>query len=445
MSKFYDFDGIDLRVVSVKADYSDVLAVQRKHAIDICAPKTDGNDTTNTRIMHGDAVANKYRDGTFTPLVGGAISKACLVVTNAGSTTYANLYYYDTYLVKEYAYDTTRDEVTFYGPVGDLSDVEVYSWGDTGTVDENNDPVYAFVYNEAYSALDFHITLIQHGPLALHEGLLVKLVKRTIDVDEDGPYVQKAIPVSGSANFYTQFSIYKETITDEYSASFVESTDCDAVPIQSVGGEVTTKKYKPLTKLQGLEYLNNMRSIRHPNRGYAPAWVCNAATQVIPVVTNVDKTDPENPVITVEWREIVGKESNYSLTNTIRHTEFWPEALDALKADVTAVHPCGTLAERTQTTVSGATYVIGYFSTPNNDQWGGVQTATVPQITSYKPRFTHVEFDVESNTITWQEQTTNSYILFNNFTPEGEKQLGVAPFGAGGPIFSNPFLAQPAT
>lgn len=444
MSKVYDFDGIDLRVVSVKADYSDVLAVQRKHAIDICAPKTDGNDTTNTRIQFGEDIANMYRVinsvPTTTPLVGSAISKAFIIVTNAGGTTYANLYFYTSYRVDDYLYDTTRDKVTFAGPAEDPSAVDVYSWGKTGEVDESGNDVYAFVYNSQYSELATHQALIQHGPLALHEGLLINLTSVSVDVDEDGPYIQRAMPgVGGGVIYFTQFSIYRETMVKHYSASFAESLDCDAVPIQLPEGKVSSAKYKPLTRLQGEEYVQNMRSLRHPDRSYAPPWVCKQAVEAFPVVKGYKaNTNPNSPELDIEWVEAIGKESNYSLTNVVRCSEFWPDALEDLKTDSLAVHPCGTLEPIEQ---NG--YEIEWVSLPNADQWGGVRTSSVPRIVSFKPRFMHIEFDVTTNTITWQEQFVNSYILFNNFTPEGEERPGVPPFGAGGPVFSNPWTPIP--
>lgn len=444
MSKVYDFDGINLRVVSVKTDYSDVLAVQRKHAIDICAPKTDGNDTTNTRILFGEEIANMYRviNGvpTTTPLVGSAISKAFIIVTNAGSATYANLYFYTSYKIEDYLYDTTKDQAEFFGPAESSSSVDIYSWGKTGEVDNNGNDVYAFVYNATYSGYVRHQQLIQHGPLALHEGLLINLTNVSVDIDEDGPYIQRAMPgVGGGVIYFTQFSIYRETMVKHYSASFAESLDCDAVPIQLPEGKVTSAKYKPLTKLQGEEYVQNMRSLRHPNRSYAPPWVCRQAVEAFPAVRGYKaNTDPENPELDVEWIEAVGKESNYSLTNVVRCSEFWPDALDGLKVNSLAVHPCGTLEPIEQ---NG--YVIEWVSLPNSDKWGGVRTSSVPRIVSYKPRFMHIEFDVTTNTITWQEQFVNSYILFNNFTPEGEERPGVPPFGAGGPIFSNPWTQIP--
>ena len=66
-------------------------------------------------------------------------------------------------------------------------------------------------------------------------------------------------------------------------------------------------------------------------------------------------------------------------------------------------------------------------------------TTTVPRVTCYTPRFTHVQYDAASHTLHWQEQFVNSYILFNNFKPDGF-DLGPAPFGAGGPFTEAAFF-----
>lgn len=441
MSKWYDFDGVDLRVISVESDFSDVKAIQRKHAIDICAPKTNGTDETNTRIMFGQSIANRYRViddvPTTTPLVGSAVSKACVVVYNSAGVANAFLVYYTSYKVSDFPNDTSCDLIDFYGTAEDPDGVDVYRWGKIGTDQAGNDE-YAFAYDAALSALPFHQFKVQIGPLALHDGLLINLTNVVVDIDEDGPYIQRAKPLTG-VNHFTQFSIYRETMVKHYSASYVESIDCDAVPIQLPEGKVTLERYKALTRRQGEEYVQNMRSLRNPNRSYAPSWVCRSAVEAFPVVNGyAEGSTPETPVLDISWVEAIGKESNYSLTNLVRCSEFWPEALEELKNDVPLVFPCGDLIAITQ---NG--YDIGWVSVANASTWGGARTNAVPRITSYKPRFNHVEFDVTTNTITWQEQFINSYVLFNNFTPEGEERPGVPPFGAGGPVFSNPWTQIP--
>ena len=275
---------------------------------------------------------------------------------------------------------------------------------------------------------------VQAGPPVLLDGLLVNLVDASVDVDEDGPYMQRARANPGGVDHFTQYSVYRETITMRYSASMIASTDCDAVPIQLEGGKVSTEKYKELTTSQGLYYLNNLRSVRRNDRHYAPPGVCGQVTQMRPVSAKIVNGEP---VIT--WEEASGKESNYSLSNLVKRTEFWQEGIEDLSKDVRLTFSCGTFVYAQQFGGGGQAYNLWPIAVPDGTNWQGVLTSTTPRITCYTPRFTHVQYDAASHTLHWQEQFVNSYILFNNFKPDGF-DLGMVPFGAGGPFTEAAFF-----
>jgi hypothetical protein len=403
--------GTDLFVVSVSASYAnltDVKIVQNTKCIDISAA------ATGTKIMFGDSVATKMVDSLPVNLQGTAVNKHCIMAYTAvgpngvagGTTVY--LIQYTSYRIDDDPNSTAHDIIYFD------SGAVCYRW------DEDDKAFKPF----ESSTKTFRV---QVGPPVLLDGLLVNLVDASIDVDEDGPYMQRAVPNVGFIHF-TQYSVYRETITMRYSASMIASTDCDAVPIQLEGGKVSAEKYKELTTSQGLYYLNNLRSVRRADSNYAPPGVCNKVTQMRPVVKSV-----VGQTLVVEWEEASGKESNYSLSNLVKRTEFWQEGIEDLSKGVRLMFSCGELVYAYQYGGSGTKYKLFPISVPDGTNWQGVLTTTAPRITCYTPRFTHVQYDAASHTLHWQEQFVNSYVLFNNFKPDGF-DLGMAPFGAGGPF-----------
>jgi len=374
--------------------------------------------------MFGDSVATKMVDGLPVSLEGADVNKHCIIAHTQigpngaiGGTT-VTLIQYTTYIVRDDPNNTAYDVIDFD------DDAACYRW------DEDD---------KAFKPFDGYINVfrVQVGPPVLLDGLLVNLVDASVDVDEDGPYMQRAIANPGGGgghHHFTQYSVYRETITMRYSASMIASTDCDAVPIQLEGGKVSAEKYKELTTSQGLYYLNNLRSTRRTDSHYAPDGVCNQVTQRRPVVTSV-----VGQPLAITWEEASGKESNYSLSNLVKRTEFWQEGIESLSKDVRLAFSCGTLEYAYQETASGNKYELWPISVPDGDNWQGVTTSTAPRITCYTPRFTHVQYDAATHTLHWQEQFVNSYILFNNFKPDGF-DLGAAPFGAGGPFTEAAFF-----
>lgn len=410
--------GTDLFVASVSASYAnltDVKIVQNTKCIDIFSA------ATGTKIMFGDLVATKMVDGLPVNLEGAAVDKHCVMAYTTispsgvigGTTVY--LIQYASYIVRDDPNNTAQDIITFdYGAV-------YYRWNE----DEETFKPLEGVLNV------FHV---QVGPPVLLDGLLVSLVDASLDVDEDGPYMQRALAKFGGYHHFTQYSVYRETTTMRYSASMIASTDCDAVPIQLEGGKVSDEKYKELTTSQGLYYLNNLRSVRRAGSQYAPPGVCDDVVQKRPVVTSVGSQPLE-----ITWEEPSGKESNYSLSNLVKRTEFWQAGIEDLSKDVVVEFSCGELAYATQYGGSGKEYKLWAISVPDGTNWQGVLTSTAPRITCYTPRYTHVQYDVASHTLHWQEQFVNSYVLFNNFTPDGF-DLGTVPFGAGGPFTEAAFF-----
>ena len=413
--------GTDIFVASVSASYAnltDVKIVQNTKCIDIFSA------AAGTKIMFGDSVATKMVDGSPVKLEGAAVNKHCIMAYTAigpnsvvgGTTVY--LVEYTSYKIKDDPSSTAQDIIVFD------SGAVCYRW------DEDEETFEPFV-----SGTNLKMFRVQVGPPVLLDGLLVNLVDASVDVDEDGPYMQRAIPnPGGGPPHFTQYSVYRETITMRYSASMIASTDCDAVPIQLEGGKVSTEKYKELTTSQGLYYLNNLRSVRRNDRNYAPPGVCSQVTQMRPVSAKIVNGEP---VIT--WEEASGKESNYSMSNLVKRTEFWQEGIEDLSKDVELVFGCGTFKYAQQFGGSGKAYNLWPIAVPDGTNWQGVLTSTAPRITCYTPRFTHVQYDAAAHTLYWQEQFVNSYILFNNFNPDGF-DLGMAPFGAGGPFTEAAFF-----
>lgn len=413
--------GTDLFVVSVSAGYSsltDVKLIQNTKCIDISAA------VAGTKIMFGASVATKMVGGLPVNLEGTAVNKHCIMAYTAvgpngvagGTTVY--LIQYTAYGIHDDPTSTAQDIIRF-----DSSAV-CYRW------DEDDRTFKPF----ESSTKTFRM---QVGPPVLLDGLLVNLVDASVDVDEDGPYMQRAIANPGGGgghHHFTQYSVYRETITMRYSASMIASTDCDAVPIQLEGGKVSAEKYKELTTSQGLYYLNNLRSTRRADSHYAPSEVCDNVIQRRPVVTSV-----VGQALAITWEEASGKESNYSLSNLVKRTEFWQEGIENLSKDVRLAFSCGELVYAEQDSGSGTTYDLWPISVPDGTNWQGVTTSTAPRITCYTPRFTHVQYDAATHTLHWQEQFVNSYILFNNFKPDGF-DLGAAPFGGGGPFTEAAFF-----
>ncbi len=411
--------GTDIFVASVSASYAnltDVKIVQNTKCIDIFSA------AAGTKIMFGDSVATKMVSGAPVNLEGAAVDKHCVMSYTetgpngvvGGTTVY--LVQYTSYRVSDDPNSTAHDIITFDGGA------VCYRW------DEDD---------KTFKPLGGTTTTfrVQVGPPVLLDGLLINLVDASIDVDEDGPYMQRAVANPGGGyHHFTQYSVYRETITMRYSASMIASTDCDAVPIQLEGGKVSPEKYKELTTSQGLYYLNNLRSTRRNDSHYAPPGVCGIITQCRPVVTSV-----VGEPLAITWEEASGKESNYSLSNLVKRTEFWQEGIEDLSKDVRLWFSCGTLAYAYQYGGSGTAYKLWAISVPDGTNWQGVTTSTAPRITCYTPRFTHVQYDAASHTLHWQEQFVNSYILFNNFKPDGF-DLGPAPFGAGGPFTEAAFF-----
>lgn len=260
--------GTDLFVVSVSASYAnltDVKIVQNTKCIDIFSA------AAGTKIMFGASVATKMVSSSPVNLEGAAVNKHCIIAYTeigpngvAGGTT-VYLIQYTTYSVRDDPNSTAQDII-------DFDDGAVcYRW------DEDDKAFKPF----ESSTKTF---LVQVGPPVLLDGLLVNLVDASVDVDEDGPYMQRALANPGGGfHHFTQYSVYRETITMRYSASMIASTDCDAVPIQLEGGKVSAEKYKELTTSQGLYYLNNLRSVRRADSHYAPPGVCDKVTQSRPV------------------------------------------------------------------------------------------------------------------------------------------------------------------
>lgn len=409
--------GTDIFVASVSASYAnltDVKIIQNTKCIDIFSA------AAGTKIMFGASVATKMVSSSPVNLEGAAVNKHCIIahthtVPNGGvGGITVCLVQYTSYRVYDDPNSTAHDIIAFD------SGAVCYRW------DKDEETFKPF----ESSTKTFRV---QVGPPVLLDGLLVNLVDASVDVDEDGPYMQRAIE-TGNIPRFTQYSVYRETITMRYSASMIESTDCDAMPIQLEGGKVSAEKYKELTTSQGLYYLNKLRSTRRNDRNYAPPGVCGQITQSRPVVTSV-----VGQPLAITWEEASGKESNYSLSNLVRRTEFWQEGIEDLSRDVRITFSCGTLVYAEQTTASGNTYKLWPISVPDGENWQGVLTTTAPRITCYTPRFTHVQYDAASHTLHWQEQFVNSYILFNNFKPDGY-DLGAAPFGAGGPFTEAAFF-----
>lgn len=376
-----------------------------------------GEAQTSTRIMYGDAVAKLItHDGVEVELWGHNIDRYALM---AGGL----LIKLNWYEVLDWPNDSTKTMVKF-SKSSDLypayGNAVIYKWSDA---------TKAFMWLQDAHATNPNILLFEDGPLELLNGLFINIDSRTIDVDEDGPHMQKAelhsmIPNDG-VTMFTQYSIYTETITTYFSAGMVESLECDAVPIQLSGGRVSPAKYKQLTTAQGLAFMNQMRTVRQ--RAYAPTDLCSGKTSTPPKPgTVIDDAD-------IDSREVGnfkldGKESNYSLTNLVRRYDFWPDFVAEL-GTVKQVFSCGGVGEILQ-----SDSLIGTFSTPPGpDKWQGVLTFGAPRIRSYAPRYTHVEYKAAEHVLSWQEQRVNSYILFNNFEPNGYTN-GPQPFGMGGPL-----------
>lgn len=261
--------------------------------------------------------------------------------------------------------------------------------------------------------------------------LLVALQERTLNVDEEGPYMQQGINPWGGKIYFTQYSIFRETVTSRYAATMVkvdDPDDCEALHIKLDNGQMSANRYKPMTTAQGLEFIEKMRSKRITGRSYAPDTVCQDANGAMPelYINSEGKLDVKG------WIPIAGKESNYSLSNLTPRTDFWSAALDNLNGAIGLVIPCGDREAVTQGDSN-----VGYVWLPKSGSaWNGMLTDSPPIIKSYTPIFTHVNYNAEQHTLTWQEETYYSYILFNNFAPDGvgDLQPGNVPFfGAGGP------------
>lgn len=278
------------------------------------------------------------------------------------------------------------------------------------------------------------------------EGLLINLDSRTVDVDEDGPYMQIGVPIWGGRKFYTQYSVFRETIITYYSASMVKADDpddCHAVQLKLDNGSLSTDYYKPLTTAIGLGYLDNMRSKK--TREYAPPGVCTAMVQKQPVL-GWDPNSNEPEIIFTEWVPIPGKESNYSLSNLIPRSDFWTEELDLQNGTIGLTIPCGDKLDVTQGSGSGDFRIGGVWVPSPDAAWNGMLTNSIPRIDSFRPRFSHMSYDAASHTLSWQEERYNSYILFNNFAPDGAGEVGplnVPYFGAGGYWFQLPVYRVP--
>lgn len=427
MSGIYTVSRVPVKVVSVNASNLDVDIVSNKNLIVIGGSKTAGHlvvDTgtlaTSTRIMYGDVVAKLVKqNGSEVQLWGAAVNRLALIAGSDGVGVLINL---NAYSIRDWASDNTKSQLVFSAanasyPGYDIA--AIYKW---------NAAQEAFVWERnADPALDagpfFNSWLFSHGPLPLLDGLLIHLESRSVDVDEDGPHMQVGVPAVQGFKAYTQYSIYRETITTSYTAAMVESEDCSSVPIQLGGGKVSDTKYRQLTEAQGLEYVARMRSIRNPERGYAPDGVCSSAAQN-ELVLSIDGDGK----VAAALRPITGKESNYSLTNLVKRYDFWPDYIDAFGAEIELSFPCGGYADILQ-----QGYPIGQVPTSPVDpaKWSGMRTISVPRIKSFTPRFKHVQFDNNEHVLSWTEEVVRSYILFNNFEQDGVA-MGMQAFGAGG-------------
>lgn len=424
MSGVYVVNDVPVEVISVATSGLDVDNVANKNFVVIGSSNTSshaivdtGSALTSTRIMYGEAVAKLIqKNGTEVLLWGNNIDRY-------GLMTGGLLIKLNWYEVSDWPNGSSKTMVRF-SKTSDLyatyGESVIYKWDSTAE---------AFTWMQDARADGPNILLFEDGPLELLDGLHIVISSRSVDVDEDGPHMQKATPLSGNA-FFTQYSIYHETITTNYSATLVESSECDAVALQYGGGKQSTKKYKPLTTAQGLRFLNQMRTVRF--RNYAPEGVCTGVVPPVPDVGHiVDDSDDAEDRETGTFK-LDGKESNYSLTNLIKRYDFWEDFADELST-VTLVFPCGTTENILQSGKIIGTSAVA----PGPGKWGGVLTYGAPRIKSYAPRYTHVQYDAAEHTLTWQEQRVNSYILFNNFEPTGFTK-GLPPFGMGGQLIYVP-------
>lgn len=436
----YTIDNLPIVIVSAHAQGLDVDDISHKSAVILGASNTANHVVVHgatwdvsTRIMYGDAPALLYKwvfnevteayeeSQTPTELWGNAVDRVFI-------SSYGTLINLNSYSTESNPNDASKDILkysSYHGDYTSYGNAFLYKWDSTRE---------AFVYD--WTPMDppyVNRCFFNHPRPTVLEGALVTIVNCSVDVDEDGPYLQYGQSRLG-ARAATQFSLYRETITTSYSASMVESTDCQAVPIMLNNGNTTTLKYRPMTMFEGLTYLNQMRSVRIEGRSYAPSGVCPGVVQHI----SVSKWDPQANENQGGWVhdyfiEPAGKESNYSLSNLVARNDFVKQPGEE---EIGLVVPCGNYNKVTQSSVLGQEYTTGYVLTSvDPDAYGGMATYSPPRIKSYAPRFTHVEYDIEAHTLTWQEQVINSYMLFNNFDPEAsdDRTKGWQDFGAGGP------------
>ena len=429
MSTIFTVDNVPVSVVSVEAANLDVDNVVNKSCIVIGASNTAGHVivqgsavdySDSTRIMYGDTVAKLIQEnGTEVLLYGNNIDRFCL--TSLG--VLVNLNYYQFVTPPPFAnlpYPDVKYMLSFSASSGAFptyGSAKYYRWSTAAK---------AFVWEmDANTSPDVNILLIRQGVTATLDGLLKNITKRSVDVDEDGPYMQYARGF-GTAKYATQFSIHRETITTEYTATMVESTDCEAVNIQLSGGVLSEKKYREMTLAEGLAFLDSMRT-KH-ERNYAPSTVCPSMSQKLPVFG----LDANNAVVVKEYLDVAGKESNYSLSNLIERHDFVYSPQDE---EIGLVVPCsGSYKPITQAGGSGAQYTTGqvYVASDSDTGYAGMITYSPPRVKSYAPKYVHVEFDAASHTLTWSEQTVISYILFNQFAPSGTAFDLKPAWGAGG-------------
>lgn len=428
MSTTFTINNIPVKIISEDEQLMDVDIIENKSCIVIGSSNTDGHavvvgadSASSTRIMYGDTVAKLIQeDGeTEVELWGNNVDR--YAVFSTGLLVNLNLYVVtpvnpNAYISHaKYMLRYTKESADFpsYGVAA------AYIWN---TVKQAY--VYAF---PADVGLGGAALVMPGSPLTL-DGLLITLNKSSIDVDEDGPYSQTGVGLLSPA-MNTIFSVYCETLTNEYSAAMVETeeTECRAIQLQENGGNMSAKSYKPLTAALGLMYLEAMRSVRY--RSFAPDDVCPGVVQKEPIMDTTGEFAGA-----VDWIETVGKESNYSLSNLVERTEYIMKPKDE---EIGLYVPCGTLAPIVQGSGSGRYYETGFVYVPGSGaEWGGMATYAPPRIKSYTPRYTHVEYDAATHTLSWQEQIINSYILFNNFDPDGELVSGVPAYGAGGYVMT---------
>lgn len=359
MSTIHSIDNLPVKIISMHASGLDVDVVSNKKCIVTGVSNTSGHvivhvdDTplSSTRIMFGSSVAKRVEsDGTTeVELWGNNINN--FIITSRGLLI---------------------DVATYSGSGPTNDDVQDYLWITDGSkVYKWNNAAGKFLWSYDVGAQAVGIVVEPPRP-SLLDGLLIGITSRTIDVDEDGPYMQRGVSLFAFDHF-TQYSVFRETITTEYSATLIESLDCDAVNIELGGGKVSAEKYRQMTVLEGLEFVEQMRSIRDPTRSYAPSAVTSvtgghAITQKVAHLI----PDPANQgqLIPGTFVEIAGKESNYSLKNLVKRYDFIDgEQIDTIGLAV--ANP--TYAAITQTAGSGRKYELGNVLVSSSG-WGGMLT-----------------------------------------------------------------------